>query len=144
MSNILELANKYREAPVDPEQRRLAAQKRAQYEQGAVELRALVSPLAGQGATVAGAKGVLHVRADATTAYVEFIPDEHYQAVAKFDGREVAEQRVRPGRVATARLALRRDAKGYAVAGFAQPFKVVATLAEVEECVAKVVGRILD
>lgn len=141
--SILERAREVRSQRADMFDQR-AAQKRAALEQGAVELHNMLAPLAGQRVKYGDESGVLSVRADSHGAYLEFVPDEHYQASAKFDGRVVMEQRTRPGTMATARMTLVKMVDGYTAAGLGLPAKTVPHIRVVEELVAAVVGRMLE
>src|SRR5688572_10570098 len=128
MSDILELAISIRDKLADPEKAKLIARKREQTEKSALELRAMLSPLAGLKATIHGSRGVLHVRNDQQAAYIEFVPNEKFTAVAKIDGREVEEQRERAGKAVTERMTLSRDEAGWSVAGFNLPKKQAAQI----------------
>jgi len=144
MSDILEMALEIRDKPADPEKARLIERKRAQTEQSALELRALLSPLAGQKVAIRGERGILHVRADQTAAFVEFVPNEKYSASASFDGRLVEEQRERPGKAATLRMTVERDEQGYVAGGFNLPAKRVKVPEDLKRYLAAVFGPLLE
>lgn len=144
MSDILELAISIRDKLADPEKAKLIARKREQTEKSALELRAMLSPLSGAKATIRGSRGILHVRADQHSAFVEFVPNEEFTASAKIDGRIVEEQRERAGKAVTEKLTLSRDESGWTVVGFNLPKKQAAQLEDVKRYVAALLGPCLE
>jgi hypothetical protein len=144
MSDILEMAVQIRDKLADPEKAKRIERKREQTEKSALELRALIGPLAGQKAAMKGERGFFHVRADQHAAYLEFVPNERFTVETKFDGRVVNEQRERPGKAPTERLTLQRGEQGFLVEGFGLPKKAAAQVEDVKRYVAAVVGPLLE
>ena len=139
--DVLELALKFRDESASPEKAAAIAAKRARIEQGALECRALLSPLAGHRATFRGQRGVLHVRMEPTAAMLDFCADKEFTVDVKLpDGRIVSEQRFKAGTVMENVITLRKDAER----GYVANNKACANLAQMKQIVAAAVGPFLE
>lgn len=94
--DILELANKHRSD--DPEQVKALSLKRRMQQEHAQECRILLSPLAGQLVLFKGKRAKLQVSCTPTTARLEIVEQERFEARAKIAGEELFEIRYRDGK----------------------------------------------